>query len=168
MHIFQNSNPFLNCLDTKHIKLRSFVHSTKITCSIWHNLTSKYYYFKRQFTHYIPNECLFISLQWSNYQLIQLLKMISNCCIILNAYLYGNRQTIFHVYSKSWKFQDNEIHCHQLAWSMNQLDYNIHGCSLIFYHNASSDTVSMVPNTVPPFQTIYSIDSTALYRCRPL
>ncbi len=84
MQIFQNSNPFLNCLDTIHIKLRSFVHSTKITCSIWHNLTSKYYYFKRQFTHYISNECLFISLQWSNYQLIQLLKMISNCCITLN------------------------------------------------------------------------------------
>jgi len=38
-------------------------------------------------------------------------------------------QTIFHVY----KFQDNEIHCPQLAWSMNQLDYNIHGYSIILY-----------------------------------
>jgi len=59
---------------------------------------------------------------------IQLLKMIKNCCITLN----GNRHTIFHLYSKSWKFQDNEIYCHQLAWSMNQLDYNIHGY-VIFY-----------------------------------
>ena len=136
MHIFQNSNPFLNCLDTIHIQLRSFVHSTKLTCSIWYNLTSKYYYFKRQFTHYISNERLFISLQWSNYQLIQLLKMISNCCITLMQ-LYGNTKQTHNLpcllqIMKVSRYC-NEIHCHQLAWSMNQLDYNIHGCSLIFH-----------------------------------
>ncbi len=36
-----------------------------------------------QLTHYFWIECLFISLQWSNYQLIQLLKMPCNGCITL-------------------------------------------------------------------------------------
>jgi len=34
-------------------------------------MTQSNYYFKRQFTHYISNECLFISLQWSHYQTAQ-------------------------------------------------------------------------------------------------
>lgn len=41
-HLFKTPNTFSNCLDTIHINLRSFVHWTKITCSKWHNLTSKY------------------------------------------------------------------------------------------------------------------------------
>lgn len=31
---------------------------------------------------------------------------------------------------RSWKFQDNEIHWHQLPWNMNQLDYIIYGCNI--------------------------------------
>ena len=31
---------------------------------------------------------------------------------------------------RSWKFQDNEIHWHQLPWTMNQLDYIIYGCNV--------------------------------------
>jgi len=56
-------------------------------------LNIKYYYFKRQFTDYISNECLFISLKLSNYQLIQLLKMMSNCCITLNAVMETDTQS---------------------------------------------------------------------------
>ena len=97
MHIFQNSNTFFNCLDKIHINLRLFVHLTKIICSIWHNLTSKYYYFKKQFTHYSSDDCLFIPLQSSNYQLIQLLKMISNCLIIITVF-YNHFATNFRTW----------------------------------------------------------------------
>ena len=31
---------------------------------------------------------------------------------------------------RSWKFQDNEIHWHQLPWNMNRLDYIIYGCNI--------------------------------------
>ena len=72
---------------------------------------------------------------------------------------------------RSWKFQDNQIHRHQLAWSMNQSEYSIYGCNIsssfftVMYY-CLSDTASMAPCTT--FETIYSIDSTALYACRPL
>ncbi len=85
MSFFKTLDTFSKCLDTIHISQKSFVHCTKITGSKWHNLTSKYYYFKIQLTHYIWIECLNISLQWSNYQLIQLLKMLRNCCITFEA-----------------------------------------------------------------------------------
>jgi len=56
----------------------------KITYSIWHNLTSKYDYFKRQFTYTFQMSIIhFLTMI---YQLIQLLRMISNCCIPLNAW----------------------------------------------------------------------------------
>ncbi len=57
-----------------------------------------------QLTHYIWTECLFISLQWSNYQLIQLLKMLCNCCITLNAqFLWKIMNNItFLDYESNW------------------------------------------------------------------
>ncbi len=104
-NIFQNT--FSKWLDTIHINQRSFVHWTKITGSKWHNLTSKYYYFKIQLAHYIWIECLFISLQWSNYQLIQLLKMLSNCCITLNAqFLWKMMNNITHLDYESKATED--------------------------------------------------------------
>lgn len=45
----------INCLNTIHVTLRSFVLSTKIACSIWHKLTSISSYVKMQFRHYIWN-----------------------------------------------------------------------------------------------------------------
>jgi len=82
MHIFQNSNPFLYYMDTIRIKLNNLIIQQK--SPVQHDTTSQYDYIKRQITHYISNECLFISLQWSDYQLTRLLTMISHCCVTLN------------------------------------------------------------------------------------
>ena len=61
------------------------------------------------------------------YQLIQLLKMITVALLSMHSCMETDKQ---YSMFRSWKFQDNEIHCHQLAWSMNQLDYIIYGCNI--------------------------------------
>lgn len=99
-----------------------------------HNIKVLSFYIM-QFTHYIWGGCLFISVQRSNYS-----NSGSKCWVTVALLLMEIDQWYFMF--RSWKSQDNKIHCHQLLWDRWQTDFIINGCNIYF-----SVTVAVVLNS---------------------
>ena len=123
------------------------------------NLTSKHYHCKCN-SHITSEMTVYsfhyndLTINWYNCSKW----LVTVALLLMHSFMETDKQ---YSMFRSWKFQDNEIHWHQLPWTMNQLDYIIYGCFIILYQTL------FLWSHVPLFQTMFS-DLTLLYTHRPL